>query len=77
MLHLLDISEICYMIQKLNSYNLLTNTVSKKSYEQFTDQMQIDKKTPECWKWIFQKEQNLKPSNVDLASVFEHVRKKL
>ena len=47
------------------------------TYEQFMDQTQIGKKAPECWKWVFQKEQNLKPSNIDLASVFEHVRRKL
>ena len=29
MLKLLDISKICYMIQGLNSYNLLTDEVAK------------------------------------------------
>ena len=32
MLKLLDISEICYIIQKLNSYNLLTDKVAEKVY---------------------------------------------
>ena len=39
MLKLLDISKIYYMIQWLNSYNLLTEKVAEKSLEQFTDQM--------------------------------------
>ena len=30
MLKLLDISEICYMVQRLNSYNLLTDKVAEK-----------------------------------------------
>ena len=30
MLKLLDISEICYIIQRLNSYSLLTNKVAEK-----------------------------------------------
>ena len=30
MLMLLDISEICSMIQKLNSYNLMTDKVAEK-----------------------------------------------
>ena len=30
MLKLLDISEICFRIQKLNSYNLLTDKVAEK-----------------------------------------------
>ena len=39
MLTLLDISEICYMIQKLNSCNLLTDKVAEKVLKQFTDQI--------------------------------------
>ena len=30
MFKLLDISEICYMIQRLNSYNLLTDKMAEK-----------------------------------------------
>ena len=30
MLKFLDVSEICYMIQKLNSYNLLIEKVAEK-----------------------------------------------
>ena len=30
MLTFLDISEICYMIERLNSYNLLTDKVAEK-----------------------------------------------
>ena len=30
MLKLLDMSEICYMIQNLNSYNLLTDKVAER-----------------------------------------------
>ena len=39
MLTLLDISQIYFMIQKLNSYNLLPEKWFKKSFEQFTDQI--------------------------------------
>ena len=45
MLTLLDISEICYMIQKLNSCNLLTDKVDEKVLEQFTDQINSAKKS--------------------------------
>ena len=46
MLTLLDISEICSMIQKLNSYNLLTDKVAlKKPLEQFTDQIKKRKES--------------------------------
>ena len=38
MLTLLNISEICFMIQRLNSYSLLTDKVAENSLEQFTDQ---------------------------------------
>ena len=39
MLTLLDISEAYSTIQKLNSYNLVTDKVAEKSLEQFTDQI--------------------------------------
>ena len=77
MLKLLDISEICYMIQRLNSYNLRMTKWLKKSLEKFTDQMKKAKTVPESWKLTFHKGQYLKPSNINLASVSEHVRKKL
>ena len=50
MYKLLDISEICYMIQRLNSYNLLTDKMAETSLEQFTDQIKKAKKVPEGWK---------------------------
>ena len=44
MLKLLDISKICYIIQRLNSFNLLTNKRDEKSVKQITDQMKIAEK---------------------------------
>ena len=44
---LLNISEICSMIQRLKSYNLLTNKVAEKVLEQFADQM---KKRQNYWR---------------------------
>ena len=44
---LLNISEICSMIQRLKSNNLLTNKVAEKVLEQFTDQM---KKRQKYWR---------------------------
>ena len=44
MLTLRDISEVCSMIQRLSSYNLLTGKVTKKSLTQFTDQIKKQKK---------------------------------
>ena len=72
-----DISEICYMIQRLNSDNLRLTKWLKKSLEKFTDQMKNTKKVPESCKLTFRKGQYLKPSNMNLASVSEHVRKKI
>ena len=77
MLKLLDISEICYMIQRLSAYNLRLTKWLKKSLEKFTDQVKKAKKIPESWKLTFSKGQYLKPSNMNLPSVSEHVRKKL
>ena len=39
--------------------------------------MKKAKKVPETWKLNFHKRQYLKPSNINLASVSEHVRKKI
>ena len=50
MLTFLDIFEICYMIQRLNSYNLLTDKVAEKVLKQFTDRMKKAKKVLEGWK---------------------------
>ena len=77
MLKLLDISETCNIIQRLNSYNLLNNKVAEKSLEQFADQMKRAKKVSASWKRTFHKEQYLKPSNINLALISQHVRKKL
>ena len=43
MLALLNIPEICSMIQRLNSYSLLTDKVAENSLEQFTDQKKKQK----------------------------------
>ena len=46
MLKLLDISEICYMIQRFNSYNFLSDKVTEKVLDQqFTDYMKKAKKS--------------------------------
>ena len=50
MLTLLNISEICSMIQRLNSYSLLTDKVAENSLEQFTDQKKKAEKLSESWK---------------------------
>ena len=42
----MDISEICYMIQRLRLYNLLTNKWLEKSLEQLPDQMKKAIKVP-------------------------------
>ena len=47
MLTFMDISEICSMIQGLNSYNLLTDKVAGKVIEQFTDQIKKGKSIAE------------------------------
>ena len=39
--------------------------------------MKKAKKVPKSWKLTFHKGQYLKPSNIDLASDSQHVRKKL
>ena len=49
----------------------------KKHLRQFTDQMKKAKKVLESCKWTFHKGQYLIPLNINLASVSEHVRKKL
>ena len=50
MLKLLDISEICYMIQRLKSHKLLTDKVSKKEAN--------------CWKKCFYICERLVTSNI-------------
>ena len=45
--------------------------------EQFPDQTRKARKVLESWKSTFHKGQYLKLSNINLASVSEHVRKKL
>ena len=49
----------------------------KTSLEQFTDHMKKANKVPEIYKSFFHKRQYLKHSNINLASVSEHFRKKL
>ena len=39
-----DISKKCYIIQVLNSYNLLINKMAEKTLEKFTDQMKNARK---------------------------------
>ena len=74
---LLDICKICYMIQGLSSYNLLTDKVTGKVPWTIYWPDKKSWKVPECWKLTFHKGQYLKPSNINFASVFDHVRKKL
>ena len=57
MLKPLDISEICYIIQSINSYNLRLIKWLKKSLEKCTDQMRKAKKVPASWKLTFHKGQ--------------------
>ena len=47
MLKLLEISKICHIIQRVNSYNLLAKKRLKESLEQFADKMKKPKKVPE------------------------------
>ena len=75
MLKFLDVSEICYMIQKLNSYNLLIEKVAEKGTWAIKDKIKKAKKVSESWKWTFYKGPNLKPSHINLASVLKHVKK--
>ena len=70
MLKPLVISEICYMIQRLNSYNLRLTKWLKKSLEKPTGQMKKVRKVPESCKLTFHKGKYLKPSNINLASEF-------
>ena len=46
-----------------------------ESFEKFTDQMKKAKKVPEKLKLTFDKGQYLKHSNINLALVYDHVRK--
>ena len=57
MLMLLDISEICSMIQRLNSYNLLTDKVAEKvPWTVYRPDKNV-KRVSESWKWTFDKGQ--------------------
>ena len=66
-----------------NSFNLLTHTIYwltnqlKNSLDQLTGQMEKRKKVSYSSKGTFYKRQYLKPSNINLASVSVHFRKKL
>ena len=52
MLTLLDISMMCPMIQRLNSYNLLTEKVAEKvPWTISRSDKQKTKKVSENWKW--------------------------
>ena len=58
MLTLLDISMMCPMIQRLNSYNLLTEKVAEKvPWTISRSDKQKTKKVSENWKWTFHKGQ--------------------
>ena len=73
---ILAIFEICSMIQRLSSYNLMTEKVAEKVFWTIYRPNKIAKNVLESWKWAFHKGQYLKPSNINLASVSVHVRKK-
>ena len=77
MIKLLDISKICYMIERLNWYNLTTDKVSEKVPWTIYWPDRKSWKVPENSKLTFYKGQYLKPSNINLASASEHDRKKL
>ena len=51
----LDISEICYIKLRLNSYNLLTNKGAKKATSETYRPDGKSKKVPESWEPTFQK----------------------
>ena len=51
----LDISEICYIKLRLNSYNLLTNKGAKKATSETYRPDGKSKKVPESWEPTFEK----------------------
>ena len=55
MLKLLDISKIYYMIQGLDSYNLLTEKVPEKVPWAIYRPLKTAEKVLERWKWTFHK----------------------
>ena len=65
------------MIQRLNSYNLLTGKVAEKVSWTICRPDKKSEKNIGVWKWTFHKAQYLKPSNINLASVIVHVDKKI
>ena len=78
MLKLPDISEICYIIQRLNSYNSLTINLAGKVYWTIYRPDNKSYRSSEMLETNFPfKGQYLKSSNINLASVSEHVGKTL
>ena len=77
MLKLLEISKICHIIQRVNSYNLLAKKMLKESLEQFADKIKNLKKYQKVEIELSINGNTKKPSNVNHASVSEHVRKQL
>ena len=71
MLMLRDICEVCSMIQRLNSYSLLTDKLTEKvPYTIYRPDKKEEKKYRGVRNELF-----IKASNINLASVFVHVRK--
>ena len=70
MLMLRDICEVCSMIQRLNSYSLLTEQLTEKvPYTIYRP----DKKEEKKYRGV-RNEFFIKASNINLASVSVHVR---
>ena len=61
MLPLLDIYELCSMIQRRHSYNLLTDKVAEKVPWTIYRPDKISKKISESRKWTFHKGQYYSP----------------
>ena len=72
MLHDSNLSQLL-----LNSFNLLTDKVVERVPWTIYRPDEKTKKAPEIWKWTLHERQYLKSSNINLASISEHVRKKL
>ena len=70
-------SEICYIIQRHNSYNLMTDKVAESVPWTIYRPDEKGIKVPESWKLTFYKGQYFKPSNLNLASVSEHAGKNI
>ena len=76
MLTLCDIFKMCSMIQRLNSYNLLTDKVAEKVPQRIYRPDKKSKKSIRESEMHFPSRTILKLSSINLASVSVHVRRK-